>query len=193
MAGVGLMGDISVDLRQLERFEKQLEQLANTEARDFMESCVRELAARLLAKVIPLTPTGRYSNKVSFTTKAGKKVKFKVAKKAGGTLKHGWTSLTQTEAEDKAKEKGVDGQTPVPEHLGRVRVIRSGGLISIQITNPVSYAPYVEYGHRAPGGKGAPTPGKHMLTVSVEELQGSAQAIVEKMLTQFLQEVFPND
>lgn len=193
MAGVELMGfDVSVDLRQLEQFEKQLEQLANTEARDFMASCVKELAARLLTKVIPLTPVGDYHKEITYTPKKGKYAgqtrtkRINPSGKQGGTLRRGWTALTQDEAEDKGGKKSVQ------EHLGRVRLIRSGGLISIQITNPVSYAPYVEYGHRAPHGKGAPTPGKHMLTLSVEELRGSAQAIVEKKLARFLQEVLPN-
>lgn len=194
MAGVELMGfDVSVDLRQLEQFEKQLEQLANTEVRAFMESSVKELATQLLAKVIPLTPVGNYHKEITRVIKRGKNAgqarteRVNPSGKQGGTLRRGWTALTQEEAEDKGSKKSVQ------EHLGRVRLIRSGGLISLQVTNPVSYAPFVEYGHRARGGKGAPTPGKHMLTISVEELQTQAQAIVEQKLTQFLQEVFPND
>lgn len=200
MAGVELMGfDVSVDLRQLEQFEKQLEQLDNTEVRAFMESSVKELATRLLAKVIPLTPVGNYHKEITRVIKRGKNAgqtrteRVNPSGKQGGTLIHGWTSMTEKEAEDKVEKSGKDGQTPVSEHLGRVRLIRSGGLISIQVTNPVSYAPFVEYGHRARGGKGAPTPGKHMLTISVEELQTQAQAIVEQRLTQFLKGVFPDD
>lgn len=59
----------------LQKFQKQLSQLQeNTET--FVESCAKELAARLLRKVIKRTPVGHYSEK------SGKK---------GGTLRRGWT------------------------------------------------------------------------------------------------------
>lgn len=59
----------------LQKFQKQLSQLQES-TETFVELCAKELAARLLRKVIERTPVGHYSEK------SGKK---------GGTLKRGWT------------------------------------------------------------------------------------------------------
>ncbi len=59
----------------LQKFQKQLSQLQES-TETFVELCVKELAARLLRKVIERTPVGHYSEK------SGKK---------GGTLRRGWT------------------------------------------------------------------------------------------------------
>lgn len=59
----------------LQKFQKQLSQLQES-TETFVELCAKELAARLLRKVIKRTPVGHYSEK------SGKK---------GGTLKRGWT------------------------------------------------------------------------------------------------------
>ena len=67
----------SVDFGDLERFRDNLEQcLGKSQVDDFIESCAKELAARLLAKVIKRTPVGEYPKET------GKK---------GGTLRRGWT------------------------------------------------------------------------------------------------------
>jgi hypothetical protein len=66
-----------VEYRKLEAFQKKLQKnLTGTEMNSFIESCAKELAARLLAKVIKRTPVGQYP------TSSGKK---------GGTLRRGWT------------------------------------------------------------------------------------------------------
>ncbi|TKI66623.1 HK97 gp10 family phage protein [Lysinibacillus mangiferihumi] len=59
-----------VDLRQLKAFERKLAKLATADYEKFCEDCAKELAARLLGKVIRRTP---------------------VAKVDGGTLRRGWT------------------------------------------------------------------------------------------------------
>ena len=59
----------------LQKFQKQLSQLQES-TETFVELCAKELAARLLRKVIERTPVGHYSEK------SGKK---------GGTLRRGWT------------------------------------------------------------------------------------------------------
>ena len=59
----------------LQKFQKQLNQLQES-TETFVELCAKELAARLLRKVIERTPVGHYSEK------SGKK---------GGTLRRGWT------------------------------------------------------------------------------------------------------
>ena len=63
------------DYKELEQLKKQIENLGNKKD-EFVESCAKELAARLLAAASKDTPTGRYL--------AG-------SGKVGGTLKRGWT------------------------------------------------------------------------------------------------------
>lgn len=74
-----------MDLRE---FAARLEGVSGEQPEAFMKSTVNELAARLLALVIPATPVGRYPKS------SGKK---------GGTLRRGWTA--------KAAEKTADGYT----------------------------------------------------------------------------------
>ena len=57
------MGNTKVDLKQLEEFRDRVQKAADEEQqRAFMEACAKELAARLLAKVIKRTPVGDYSD-----------------------------------------------------------------------------------------------------------------------------------
>jgi len=46
----------------LKKLQKQLNKLQGDECEAFMEACAKELAARLLAKVIKRTPVGDYPN-----------------------------------------------------------------------------------------------------------------------------------
>lgn len=114
-----------VDFRDLENLRQNLERSLSGDQVDlFIQSCAKELAARLLAKVIKRTPVGQYP---------------KGSGKKGGTLRRGWTG---------GKSQAAHGyvNTLTVNHIGDVYVI--------EIINPVEYAPYVEYGHRTRGGKG---------------------------------------
>lgn len=114
-----------VDIRKLQGFRNNLEKHFNSnEMHTFMESCAKELAARLLAKVVKRTPVGQYPKS------AGKK---------GGTLRRGWTG---------GKTGGASG------YVNSLKVHTFGGNYVIEIVNPVEYASYVEFGHRTRGGKG---------------------------------------
>lgn len=90
----------------------------------FIESCSKELAARLLAKVIKRTPVGVYPEET------GKK---------GGTLRRGWTG---------EKSQGSNA------YAGNLKVHHFGNAYVIEIVNPVEYASYVEFGHRTRNHKG---------------------------------------
>lgn len=70
---MGRMGKF--DCRGMEEFKKQLEQLQKTQ-NEFVESCAKELAARLLRLVVKKTPVGIYPESTG---------------KMGGTLRRGWT------------------------------------------------------------------------------------------------------
>lgn len=65
----------NVNTRELVEFRNNLVRLGDRHD-EFMEACAKEIAARLLAKVVKRTPTGTYPKET------GKK---------GGTLKRGWT------------------------------------------------------------------------------------------------------
>ena len=117
---MGKMG--KMNFQQLKDFERKLRSMQNPDA--FVESCAKELAARLLAKVIKRTPVGDYPKE------SGKK---------GGTLRRGWTG------EKRASASGY-ADTLTVNHVGDNYVI--------EIINPVEYASYVEYGHRTANHKG---------------------------------------
>ena len=118
------MGNLKFDKKELEKLQKQLEELEKGKARDkFFEDCAKEMAARLLALVIPKTPVGVYDD----------------PSRKGGTLRRGWTGGKNTDAEAFAKSLEIE---------------KSGKTYTITVENNVEYASYVEYGHRTRGGKG---------------------------------------
>lgn len=108
----------SADSDQLKKFRKDLEKLNATQTDEFCRACAKELAARLLAKVIKRTPVGQYP---------------KGSGKVGGTLRRGWTGEKSSSAASFAKS---------------LEVRKVGSMYEIEIINPVEYASYVEFGHR---------------------------------------------
>lgn len=167
------MGDVKVDLKGLEEFRDKVQKAAEeTEQRAFMESCAKELAARLLAKVIKRTPVGDYSD--MYDVEDDGQQKFLVmSDKEGGTLRRSWTT-------------------------GAIE--KSGNTYTIKVTNDQLYASYVEYGHRQTPGRYVPAigkrlkkswvPGQRMLTISEKEIREATPGILEKKLNQWLSEVF---
>ena len=119
------MGNCKVDIKDLERFtDKMYKNLTGNELDSFIDDCCKELAARLLAKVIKRTPVGQYP------ADSGKK---------GGTLRKGWTGGKRASAVGHARMLKV-------HHYSKYYVI--------EIENPVEYASYVEYGHRTRNHEG---------------------------------------
>ena len=106
-------------LKELQKSFKQLE-----DPNQFLESCAKELASRLLAKVIKRTPVGQYP---------------KGSGMVGGTLRRGWTSGKRNSASSYADELPI--------------TYKDGNYI-IEIINPTEYASYVEFGHRTVNHKG---------------------------------------
>lgn len=167
------MGDVKVDMKQLKEFRDKVQNAAEgAEKQAFMEACAKELAARLLAKVIKRTPVGDYSE--TYDLEDDGEQKFLVTSgKQGGTLRRGWT-------------------------IGKIR--KEGNSYVIDVTNGVEYASYVEFGHRQTPGRYVPAIGKRlksgwvegqfMLTISEQEIRDAAPAILEKKLYSWLSEVF---
>ena len=141
----------TLNFRDFKKIKNNLEKLNQEQVDLFIDACAKELAARLLAKVIKRTPVGDYPNS------SGKK---------GGTLRRGWTGGKNSSAVAYADSLTI-------HHFGDAYVI--------EIINPVEYASYVEFGHRTANHKGWVS-GRFMLTISEQEIQQAAPAIIEKKL-----------
>ncbi|MGG0663410.1 HK97 gp10 family phage protein [Viridibacillus arvi] len=157
-----------VDYRQLQRLAKKMEKLERGEFDKFCEAAAKELAARLLAKVIKRTPVGNYEDG-----------------HVGGTLRRGWTVNTAAEAES-------GGRSNVKKYAESLNIVMHGDVYQIEIINPVDYASYVEFGHRTANHKGW-VKGQFMMTISADEVDAQAPQIVEMKLMKFLGEVFDAD
>ena len=111
--------NVRLDYSELEKLQEQILKVCDPKQLDlFLESCAKELAARLLAKVIKRTPVGQYP---------------KGSGKTGGTLRRGWTGGNKSDGAAYAQS---------------LKVQKSGSDYVIEIINPVEYASYVEFGHR---------------------------------------------
>lgn len=176
------------DYNELVKFQKQLDALSKESAKmnEFYSSCAKALAARLLALVIPRTPVGK---NITYIDSNGKR---KVMKN-GGTLRRGWTAKTENEAES-------GSSMSAKAYAESLNIEKNGNLYAIEVVNPVHYASYVENGHRQEVGRYVPAigkrlvnswvDGKFMLKISEEELDGKTQAILEKKIQRFLEEMF---
>lgn len=163
------------DYSQYEDFVKKLQENFNARKCDeIMTEAVKQVAARFLARVVKRTPVGDYriekekiAKRDSKKHKKGEKYKVKVANpngKQGGTLRRGWTA-------------------------DNMSVTRSGNKYIVIVSNPVKYAPYVEYGHRTRNHKGW-VEGKFMMTISCDKVQKMAPRILEELLEKKFREAF---
>ena len=117
--------NVRLDYDELVKLKEQIEKFGESEqVNQFLTSCAKELAARLLSKVIKRTPVGQYE--------AG-------SGKTGGTLRRGWTAGQNSNATSYANSLSVN---------------KVGSDYIIEIINPVEYASYVEFGHRTRNHKG---------------------------------------
>lgn len=157
------------DFKQFERLQKKMQKLQQKDMNAFCEAAAKELAARLLAKVIKRTPVGNYNDG-----------------RVGGTLRRGWTADSE-----KAAMYGAlfNGNSAARSYAQNLPITRVGNDYVIDIINPVSYASYVEYGHRTRGHKGW-VKGQFMLTKSEIELSAQAPQVLEKKLVKYLGEIF---
>lgn len=150
-----------VDYRQLKAFERKLAKLAESDYKKFCEAAAKELAARLLGKVIRRTPVD------------------------DGTLRRGWTAKTQTEAES-------GGGKNVKQFAESLEVQKRGNFYELLVINPVEYAQYVEFGHRTRNHEGWVN-GRFMMTISADEVEQQAPAILERKLLNMLKEALDGD
>lgn len=193
---------MAVDFRELEQFRDRIRQIGEHGAAELCNDCVKELSARLLRKVIKRTPVGvpgmekpdKEHMYTTVTSESGKKRKFLSAEGeayqqywggyAGGTLRRGWTV------------NGIPGGDAA-KNAGSIPVNVMSNDHRIAIINQVSYAMYVEYGHRQQPGRYVPAlgkclkaswvPGRFMLRDSEVELDAIAQQVVDKKVKQYLE------
>ena len=180
---------MAVKYGQLVEFTKKIEKLNEKQKEDFLESCCKELASRLLQKVTERTKPGNYSKEIEVTAKRdskyhkkGDKYKKKVAPKQGGTLRRGWTAKTHEEAAN-----GKGNGRKIEEYVNSMKIDHTGNTFRVEIINPVEYAAYVEYGHRKRNHQGW-VPGKLMLTISETELRAVTPQILERKIKKFLED-----
>lgn len=185
----------SADFKQLQELQKRLEELQKVDLNKFCEDASKELAARLLALVIPRTPIGDYEiTEEQITAKRNSKhhrkgetyTKRIGSDKNGGTLRRGWTA---------GKEIPPSAYKTYAKSLP---IEKSGDYYIIRVINPVKYASYAEFGHRQTPGRFVPAIGKRLkqgwvngqyfLTLSEEDLERVAPAVLQKKLDKLLQE-----
>lgn len=145
---------VKINLEGFKELEKSLTKIQK-DVDDFIISLSKEVAARLLSKVIRRTPVGQYK---------------KGSGKVGGTLRRGWTA-------GKKRADFIEG----------IQVNKRGDIYEVVIKNSVEYASYVEFGHRTRNHKGW-VPGRFMLTISEQELEGDLERIIQNKLKKFMGE-----
>lgn len=142
-------------------------QLIDNGVKAAIERASRRAAAEILADAKQNTPVGKYGKKKGKKSKKGKKEqkgekdekgdngkKGRTAKRVGGTLKKGW-KISQ-----------------YPKTAGCVT--------TIEISNPVHYASYVEHGHKTRNG--GFVQGKFMLEKAVNRTHNRLQEIFDAEL-----------
>ena len=157
------MGKFSV--KGLKEFQNKLNKIRQGNVEEFINSCAKELVARLLAVVIARTPVGEYPSG------SGKR---------GGTLRRGWTAKTHEEAVNNTRNS-----KNAREYANSLTINHVGNTLIVEVINPVEYASYVEYGHRTTNHRGW-VEGRFMLTISEQEIQEISPAILERKVKQFL-------
>lgn len=162
-----------VDFQQLKRLQKKMEKLEQAGFETFCEDAAKELAARLIAKVVKRTPVGQYEDGTT-----------------GGTLRRGWTAKSHREAELSATFSGGGGGAK--KYADSMTVTKLGNVYLVEVINPVEYAQYVEFGHRTRDHKGW-VKGRFMMTISADELEQQAPAILERKLMKLLKGAFDGD
>ena len=176
---------VRMDYDELQKLKEQIMLFGDPNQVDlFLTSCAKELAARLLAKVIKRTPVGDYSGDDYVDVNGRSHKGHYVAGKVGGTLRRGWTSKSHEEAVG-----GSGNGKNASVYAKSLNVNKVGTDYVIEIINPVKYASYVEFGHRTRNHKGW-VEGQFMLTISEDEIRKAAPRVLEKKLEKYLKECF---
>lgn len=157
-----------VDFSELQKFVDKVETvLDEDQVQLFMEVCAKELAARLLTKVIKRTPVGVYPDRV------------------GGTLRRGWTAEKQQSVASYVNDLKVT-QNGDKYTIEIVNPVEYASYVEFgHRQTPGRFVPAI--GKRL---KANWVEGKFMLTISSQEIQEAAPGVLEKKLKRKLGEAF---
>ena len=177
------MARLRVNLNGLRRLGLSARELERQKF-ELYKSVLKELAARLLRKVILRTPVGvkpDASQEILAEHWSGY---------VGGTLRRGWTASTEEQAVQGTGDGDILG------YLNNLEIKQEGRSFYVIIRNACSYASYVEYGHRQDKGRyvaqlgkrlvNSFVPGQYMLKISEDELARQAPAIIERKVESFI-------
>ena len=144
--------------KQFQDINKKLQDMAINE--EFCRKVAKELAARLLAKVIRNTPVGQYSPGSG---------------KVGGTLRRGWSA-------------GTNDATAYADSLQITKSGNVYEVEITNPTYYASYVEYGHrtVGGKGMGW----VKGKFMLTIAEKELESQSAGVIENLLQKYLLEVF---
>ena len=193
---------IKVQFDGLKAFQRVIEEMEK-EKEQLMIDTIKELAGRLLRKVIKRTPV----SSPNFGIATYKRDNKKKGIKKGDTIydKKGRARVLKTKTVSYKKggktfSKTYGGQGGTLRKNWTVSDVRkNGGNYEIEVSNSTEYASYVEFGHRQTPGRFVPAigkrlkkswvKGKFMLTISENELQKQAPAVIEKKITEWLKKL----
>ena len=193
---------IKVQFDGLKEFQKIIEEMEK-EKEQLMIDTIKELAGRLLRKVIKRTPV----SSPNFGIATYKRDNKKNGIKKGDTMydKKGRARVLKTKTVSYKKggktfSKTYGGQGGTLRKNWTVSDVRkNGGNYEIEVSNSTEYASYVEFGHRQTPGRFVPAigkrlkkswvKGKFMLTISESELQKQAPSVIEKKITEWLKKL----
>lgn len=91
-----------------------------------------------------------------------------------GRLRKGWTG---------------EKQQAVQAYVDSLTINKVGDTYTIELTNPVYYAKFVEYGHRT-SNHASWVPGAYMMTIAEQEVKSLAPRLIQERIEAKLREVF---
>ena len=146
------------DFKEYEEFVKKL-QVPKVEFEVFLKQYLLEMAQRVVARAKPRTPvdTGYLRNAFSI----------------------GSQRIVQKETEAVNERTGHHLAAIDPEKSDIDSILVIGDTLEVTISNPASYASYIEYGHHS-------YPGRYMLTISADEVRQQMPKRFEKEFDEFI-------
>ena len=154
-----------VDFTDLEKLQEKFDRITNNQADEINEELVKTKAALFLRNVIPITPVGVYNTG-----------------QVGGTLRRGWTVKSEREAE---LGSTFGGSTNIQKHVDEdLKPKKRGKDYTVEIVNPVSYASYVNYGHRTRSG--GYVNGQFFLEKALSQTDVNASKVLNRKLNTLL-------
>ena len=187
---------IKVQFDGLKEFQKIIEEMEKEKERLMIET-IKELAGKLLRKVIKRTPVSSPNFGIA-TYKGIKKGDTMYDKKGRARVLKTKTVSYKKDGKTISKTYGGQGGT-LRKNWTVSDVRKNGENYEIEVSNSTEYASYVEFGHRQTPGRFVPAigkrlkkswvKGKFMLTISESELQKQAPAVIEKKITEWLKKL----